>query len=94
MAGTAQPDYLSGLLIGHEIVALAQLLRQHETDLPSVILIGSGPLLQRYQRALDANGFPQVTLAEQATERGLWQVAVQAGLISSTAAARPLHVEN
>jgi 2-dehydro-3-deoxygalactonokinase len=96
LAGTAQPDYLSGLLIGHEIVALTQLLRQHETDLPSVILIGSGPLLERYQRALDANGFPQVTLAEQATERGLWQVAVQAGLISSTsaAAARPLHVEN
>ena len=96
LAGTAQPDYLSGLLIGHEIVALAQLLRQHEQDLPSVILIGSGPLLERYQRALHANGFPQVNLAEQATERGLWQVAVQAGLISSpsVAAARPLHVEN
>ncbi|EGH20793.1 2-keto-3-deoxy-galactonokinase, partial [Pseudomonas amygdali pv. mori str. 301020] len=27
-------------------------------------------------------GFPGVTLAEQATERGLWQVAVQAGLIA------------
>jgi len=96
LAGTSQPDYLSGLLIGHEVAALAQLLREHETHLPAVILIGSGPLLQRYQRALDANGFPHVTLAEQATERGLWQVAVQAGLISSTsaAAARPLHVEN
>lgn len=96
LSGSAQPDYLSGLLIGHEVVALAQLLRQQATDLPAVILIGSGPLLERYQRALDANGFPQVTLAEQATERGLWQVAVQAGLISSisAAAARPLSVEN
>ena len=96
LSGTAQSDYLSGLLIGHEVVALAQLLRQTDAQLPAVILIGSDALIARYQRALDANGFAQVTLAEQATERGLWQVAVQAGLIqsSSSAAARPLHVEN
>jgi 2-dehydro-3-deoxygalactonokinase len=96
LSGAAQPDYLSGLLIGHEVVALAQLLRSGEASLPGVILIGSGPLLERYQRALDANGFPQVTLAEQATERGLWQVALQAGLISSHSAAAglPLSVEN
>ncbi|MFJ3483739.1 2-dehydro-3-deoxygalactonokinase [Pseudomonas sp. NPDC090202] len=96
LSGTAQPDYLSGLLIGHEVVALAALLRAEQPALPAVILIGSGALLERYQRALAANGFPQVTLAEQATERGLWQVAVQAGLIPSlsAAAARPLSVEN
>lgn len=96
LSGAAQSDYLSGLLIGHEIVALAQLLNQTKTSLPEVILIGSGPLLERYQRALDANGFPQVTFAEQATERGLWQVAIQAGLISSpsTAVVRPFHIEN
>ncbi|NBB13428.1 2-dehydro-3-deoxygalactonokinase [Pseudomonas sp. SLFW] len=96
LGGASQPDYLSGLLIGHEIVALTHLLKHTETPLPSVILIGSGALLERYQRALDANGFPHVTFAEQATERGLWQVAVQAGLTTSlsTAAPRPLHVEN
>lgn len=96
LSGAAQSDYLSGLLVGHEIVALAQLLRQADAHLPAVILIGSDALIARYQRALDANGFAHVTLAEQATERGLWQVAVQAGLIqsSSSAAARPLHVEN
>lgn len=96
LSGAAQSDYLSGLLIGHEIVALTQLLEQTDSSLPDVILIGSEALLERYQRALHANGFPQVTVAEQATERGLWQVAVRAGLVSSpsTAAARPLHVEN
>jgi 2-dehydro-3-deoxygalactonokinase len=94
--GAAQPDYLSGLLIGHEIVALTHLLAQAGTPLPSVILIGSGPLLERYQRALNANGFAHVTQSEQATERGLWQVAVQAGLMDSLsmAAQRPSHVEN
>ena len=96
LPGTAQPDYLSGLLIGHEIAALAQMLKNNGASLPGVILIGSGALLERYQRALNANGFPQVALAEQATERGLWQVALQAGLISSHLAAsgQPLSVEN
>jgi 2-dehydro-3-deoxygalactonokinase len=96
LTATAQPDYLSGLLIGHEIAALAQMLSNSGASLPGVILIGSGALLERYQRALNANGFPQVALAEQATERGLWQVAMQAGLISSHSATpgQPLSVEN
>jgi 2-dehydro-3-deoxygalactonokinase len=96
LPGSSQADYLSGLLIGHEIVALSTLLHQSAAQLPAVILIGSGALLARYQRALEVNGFPLVTLAEQATERGLWQVAVQAGLLesSSAAAARPLPLEN
>ena len=80
----AQPDYLSGLLIGHELAALAVLQRQRREPLPAVILIGSEPLCARYSRALAAAGFAQVTLAEQATERGLWQVAVQAGLVASS----------
>ena len=33
LSGTAQSDYLSGLLIGHEFVALAQLLRQTDANL-------------------------------------------------------------
>lgn len=78
----AQPDYLSGLLIGHELAALASLQRHQHPSLPAVILIGSEPLCARYSRGLAAAGFAQVTLAEQATERGLWQVAAQAGLLA------------
>jgi 2-dehydro-3-deoxygalactonokinase len=52
--------------------------------LPSVVLIGNSQLCSRYGRALDACGFARVTLAEQATERGLWQLAMAAGLIAST----------
>lgn len=96
LGASAQADYLSGLLIGHEIAALTQLLERAQTPLPEIILIGSGALLERYERALRTNGFTHVILAEQATERGLWQVAVQAGLIESLsmAAARPLEIEN
>ena len=86
LAPTAQADYLSGLMIGHELVALAavQRRRRNSAHLPSIILIGNAQLCARYGRALDACGFARVTLAEQATERGLWQLALAAGLIDSS----------
>ncbi|MCX2900855.1 2-dehydro-3-deoxygalactonokinase [Pseudomonas mandelii] len=86
LPASAQPDYLSGLLIGHEVCALAnvQRHRRNSVHLPSVILIGNTQLCDRYQRALDACGFARVSLAEQATERGLWQLALAAGLIPPT----------
>ncbi|QXI04730.1 2-dehydro-3-deoxygalactonokinase [Pseudomonas tensinigenes] len=86
LSPTAQADYLSGLMIGHESAALAivQRRRRNTPNLPSIILIGNAQLCARYSRALDACGFANVTLAEQATERGLWQLALAAGLIDSS----------
>ena len=86
LAPTAQADYLSGLMIGHELAALAavQRRRRHSVHLPAIILIGNAQLCARYGRALDACGFARVTLAEQATERGLWQLALAAGLLDSS----------
>ncbi|POA43497.1 2-dehydro-3-deoxygalactonokinase [Pseudomonas sp. MPR-ANC1] len=86
LSPTAQADYLSGLMIGHELAALAtvQRHRRNSVHLPSIILIGNAQLCARYSRALDACGFAKVTLAEQATERGLWQLALAAGLIDSS----------
>ncbi|NTZ97882.1 2-dehydro-3-deoxygalactonokinase [Pseudomonas koreensis] len=85
LAPTAQADYLSGLMIGHELAALAtvQRRRRNSVHLPSIILIGNAQLCARYARALEACGFARVTLAEQATERGLWQLALAAGLLDS-----------
>ncbi|MEN0107279.1 MAG: 2-dehydro-3-deoxygalactonokinase, partial [Pseudomonas sp.] len=70
----------------HELVALAATLRQRHggAALPAVLLIGNQPLCQRYSRALDACGFAAVSLAERATERGLWCLAEMAGLLSSS----------
>jgi 2-dehydro-3-deoxygalactonokinase len=86
LSPTAQADYLSGLMIGHELAALAtvQRRRRNNPNLPAIILIGNAQLCARYSRALDACGFANVTLAEQATERGLWQLALAAGLIDSS----------
>ena len=86
LSAAAQADYLSGLLIGHELTALANVQRQRRAGvhLPSIILIGNAQLCVRYSRALEACGFARVTLAEQATERGLWRLASAAGLIPAT----------
>jgi 2-dehydro-3-deoxygalactonokinase len=79
----AQPDYLSGLLIGHELATLAAMQRTLAPQLPAVMLLGGEQLCLRYGRALQACGFTDVTVAEQATERGLWQVAVKANLLAT-----------
>ena len=83
LSPSEQADYLSGLLIGHELAALAsvQRRRRNSARLPSIILIGNAQLCARYSRALDTCGFAQVSLAEHATERGLWHLAEAAGLL-------------
>ena len=75
LAADEQPDYLSGLLIGHELAGLPNSAR----TLP-ITLVGAAPLCARYQRALALCGFAHVSLAQEATERGLWQLALAAGL--------------
>ena len=75
LAADQQPDYLSGLMIGHELSGLPDRARH-----TPIILVGAGALCARYQRALALCGFAHVSLAEEATEHGLWQLAVAAGL--------------
>ncbi|SFI04580.1 2-keto-3-deoxygalactonate kinase [Collimonas sp. OK307] len=77
-----QREYLSGLLIGHEVAALQILLTKQRHQFPRVILIGDAALCERYVRVLKAYGIDQVEVAEQATERGLWQLALAAGLLT------------
>ena len=78
-----QADYLSGLLIGHELRALAEVLRARKPGkrLPEIVLIGAGELCERYSRALRRCDFPCVSLAPTATELGLWSLALVAGLV-------------
>jgi len=78
LAAEAQADYLSGLLIGHELAALEQL----GDRLDAVVLAGSDELCQRYRRALAGFGHAPAAIAIDATERGLWCVARAAGLVS------------
>ncbi|WP_144147658.1 2-dehydro-3-deoxygalactonokinase [Paraburkholderia sp. BCC1884] len=84
-----QPDYLSGLLIGHELAGLEAVLAQQQNSLAgqSLRLIGNEALCERYRVALAQFGCTQAELVKHATERGLWRVASQAGLVNPAAQA-------
>ena len=93
---TAQPDYLSGLLIGHEIASLARVQhrqqqqnQQSATAPQALVLCGEPDLCRRYALALQTYGFAAPTIAAQATATGLWQIALAAGLVSKGTTAPP-----
>jgi 2-dehydro-3-deoxygalactonokinase len=79
-----QADYLSGLLIGHEINALSAL--NPDRGLPTreslpIVLVAQSFFGTRYRRALELKHYRNVTVVADATARGLWQIAVQANLV-------------
>lgn len=74
--GHALADFLSGLLIGLEIVGAQEKLNAAT----KVYLVGSEGLSARYGKALKVFGFTPVTL-EGATQLGLWHIARAAGFV-------------
>jgi 2-dehydro-3-deoxygalactonokinase len=84
-----QADYLSGLLIGHELSGLAELLESRGAALAGEAprLIGSAALCERYRLALTEFGCLRASVVEAAAEHGLWRIALQAGLVERPAMA-------
>jgi len=77
VAAEGLPDYLSGLLLGAEIRdALA-----HWNPAAEIGVIGEAALCERYRMALQIAGARARTGFSDATQRGLWRVAVDAGLV-------------
>lgn len=74
----AAPSYLSGLLIGHELAGIRDLVGAVER----VTLVGQGELIKLYARALDVAGARvDMMEGEAAAEAGLWRLARLAGLL-------------
>ena len=68
-------DYLSGLLIGEELLAgLA-----HVDPAQTLALVGEAALCERYQRGLQRLGRPRACHFDHTAPAGLWQQAVAAG---------------
>ncbi|MFK2878371.1 2-dehydro-3-deoxygalactonokinase [Rhodanobacter hydrolyticus] len=79
LAPASVPDYLSGLLIGEEFrAALADGLACRDTPLQ---LIGEAALCERYRRAAAQFDITLPPPIADAAARGLWQLAMQAGLV-------------
>ena len=83
LAPDAQGDYLSGLLIGHELNALDAMLAERGIALADqpLLLIGDDGLCSRYVDALRVFGHAHARVAAHATELGLWRIASRAGLV-------------
>lgn len=83
LSGEEQAEYLSGLLVGHELYGLQQIRPGILEQVERLLLVGAPELCQRYRRALAAFGRTDVTESTQAAERGLWRIAVTAGLVKA-----------
>ncbi len=76
----ALADYLSGLLVGNELVsALAVSRKAREAGAP-LVLLGDAALCRRYARALAVFGAPVNARLDDTAPRGLWELARAAGL--------------
>lgn len=85
LAPEQQSDYLSGLLIGHELRGLNEVLAREQSNLAgkTLRLIGNDALCERYRVALARFGCNDAKTVGEATERGLYRIAAQAGLVKS-----------
>ena len=70
LEATALPDYLSGLLVGHEV---AGGLRAAAGGEP-LALVGDPVLCDRYRRALQFFGRPAGVIAANTAPQGLWRL--------------------
>lgn len=75
------PDYLSGLLIGNEILAGLQWRSTHGLGHAPLILIGEASLCARYARALSYLGVKPDAVLVNTAPAGLWQLASVARLV-------------
>jgi 2-dehydro-3-deoxygalactonokinase len=81
LPNNALADYLSGLLVGHELVsALAASRTTREAGAP-LVLIGDSALCRRYARALQVFDTAVHAELENTAPRGLWEFARAAELL-------------
>jgi 2-dehydro-3-deoxygalactonokinase len=86
LSPTSIADYLSGLLIGHEIYTAERALTAMGVDADGVTLVGEVALVRNYQRALTLLGWSSTAAPAFPSATGLWRIANAVGLLG-------LHVE-
>ena len=83
LPNNALKDYLSGLLIGYELVSgLAKSSRASPAPRP-LLLIGEATLCQRYAQAFDDFDIDLAAIVDNPAPRGLWEFATTLGLIDA-----------
>ncbi|HEY1147655.1 MAG TPA: 2-dehydro-3-deoxygalactonokinase [Pseudoduganella sp.] len=80
----ALADYMSGLLIGHELRAGLAWRAQAALKQAPLVLIGEPKLCDRYAQALAVFGVTPDHIFENTAPAGLWALAQRAGLLRPT----------
>ena len=75
LLATELPDFLSGILIGSEIGSV------NLNAISKVHLLGEGGLCERYTHAFQHQGISVVRVGEDATTKGQWLLAQEAGFV-------------
>ena len=81
LSATSIADYLSGLLIGHEIYTAERALNAMRLHYDGVTLVGEMALVRNYQRALTLLGWSSTAAPAFPAASGLWRIADKAGLL-------------
>ncbi len=81
LPATGIADYLSGLLIGHEIFTAERALTAKSDRDEGVVLIGESSLVRNYQRALTYVGWASGSAPGFPAASGLWRIAEKSGLL-------------
>ena len=74
-------DYLSGLLIGHEIYTAERALNALRSQYDGVKLVGDLSLVRNYQRALTLLGWSSTMAPAYPAAAGIWRIADRSGLL-------------
>ena len=81
LPATSIADYLSGLLIGHEIYTAERALSAMNVQHEAVTLVGEATLVRNYQRALTLLDWSSTAAPAFPAATGLWRIADKAGLL-------------
>jgi 2-dehydro-3-deoxygalactonokinase len=84
MPAAGLADYLSGLLIGHELRAGLAWRAARALDNTTLALIGEPNLCRRYARALLRFGIAHAQVLANTAPAGLWQLVLAAGLVAAS----------
>ncbi|WP_206105680.1 2-dehydro-3-deoxygalactonokinase [Sapientia aquatica] len=84
MSADSLADYLSGLLIGHELLAGLAWRSEAGLDAAPLVLIGATELCAMYRQALTRLAAPVPLVLHNTAPHGLWKLATQAGLINTS----------
>lgn len=77
----ALADYLSGLLVGHEVVSALAASRAARGAGAPLVLLGDAALCRRYADALKTFGAAADAQLDDTAPRGLWEFARASGLL-------------